>query len=250
MTLWQAYQSDGDMQARDELISQNLRLVYHVAGQIRKTCPRHIGFDELVSAGTVGLMNAIDTFDPNRGLAFSTLAATRIRGAILDDLRKQDAVPRSVRKRQKEVAQAERNLSRALKRMPTAEETAQELGIELEEYWKWNHDLERGNHISLDQPRSSDGANKTLVGELNTKGNGADIEDLVSREEEIRILMDKLGELKPRERVVLSLYYFEGLMHLQIAIFLGVSESRVSQIRSKAISELRARMGHLREGAA
>lgn len=248
--LWQAYQVKGDIKARDQLISHHLRLVYHVAGRIRKTCPDEIEFDELVGAGTIGLMNAIETFDPNRGLAFSTLAVTRIRGAILDDLRKRDEVPRSVRKRQKEVAKARDSLSRALKRVPSAQETAQALGIELEEYWKWSQDAERDHHISLDQPKSSDGANEASVGEFKPDHGGADLEEALSREEELRILKDKLRELKLRERVVLSLYYFEDLKLSQIAFFLGVSESRASQIRSKAVSELRARMGHLRKGVA
>ena len=109
-TLWTQYQVDGDIDARDQLLMQHLRLVHHVARQVIRSSRIDAEFDDLVSAGTIGLMNAVDNFDPGRGLAFSTFAAPRIRGAILDDLRRRDHVPRSIRRKQRELNRAKEAL--------------------------------------------------------------------------------------------------------------------------------------------
>lgn len=249
MSLWQAYQDHGDAGARDELIAEHLRLVYHVAWQVMRSCPSDVEFDELLSAGTIGLMNAIENFDPSRGLAFSTLAAPRIRGAILDDLRKRDVVPRSIRRKQRKVTRARESLTHALNRNPRPEETASELGIELAEYWKWAQDAEQVRQISLDQPRTAQETNPVAVEELTADREREDPDETITQREEMQILRDEILKLKRQERLVLSLYYFEGLKLHEIASVLGVTESRVSQIRSKAIKELRRRLSHLREDA-
>jgi RNA polymerase sigma factor for flagellar operon FliA len=209
-----------------------------------------VEFDELLGAGTIGLMHAIETFDPDRGLAFSTLAAPRIRGAILDDLRKRDVVPRSVRKKQRQMNRAKDSLMGTLNRSPQPQETAEELGIGLEEYWKWSGESEQALPVSLDQPKNlRDGSH--LSGEELLAGDDAEeLEDSINRGEELQILKDEILKLKKQERLVLSLYYFEELKLHEIASILGVTESRVSQIRSKAIQNLKSRLSHLREGAA
>ncbi len=247
MSLWQAYQDHGDVGARDQLISEHLRLVYHVAWQVMRSCPQDVEFDELLSAGTIGLMNAIENFDPSRGLAFSTLAAPRIRGAILDDLRKRDVVPRSVRRKQRKVSQARESLMHMLHRNPKPEETASELGIELDEYWRWRQDTEHCQPLSLDQPRHPDDGGSVTVEEFTADQEGEDPDEILNQSEEIQILRDEILKLKRQERLVLSLYYFEGLKLHEIASVLGVTESRISQIRSKAIKDLRKRLAHLRE---
>jgi RNA polymerase sigma factor for flagellar operon FliA len=208
-----------------------------------------VEFDELIGAGTIGLMHAIETFDPDRGLAFSTLAAPRIRGAILDDLRKRDVVPRSVRKKQRQVNQARDSLMGALNRAPRPEETAQELGIELEEFWRWSSETEQALPISLDQPKSLREGNPVTVEEMIQAEEEEELDEAINREEELQILKDEILKLKKQERLVLSLYYFEELKLHEIASILGVTESRVSQIRSKAIGNLKSRLAHLREGA-
>ena len=249
MSLWQAYQDHGDAGARDELVAEHLRLVYHVAWQVMRSCPQDVEFDELLSAGTIGLMNAIENFDPGRGLAFSTLAAPRIRGAILDDLRKRDVVPRSIRRKQRKVTRARESLMHTLKRTPLAEETADALGIELDEYWKWSQDAEQVHQVSLDQPRSSRDNTQVTIEEFTPDRDVENLDESITQKEEVQILRDEILKLKGQERLVLSLYYFEGLKLHEIATVLGVTESRISQIRSKAIKELRKRLTYLREGA-
>lgn len=247
MSLWQAYQDHGDPGARDQLVAEHLRLVYHVAWQVMRSCPQDVEFDELLSAGTIGLMNAIENFDPGRGLAFSTLAAPRIRGAILDDLRKRDVVPRSIRRKQRQVARARESLMHTLNRKPDPGETADALGIELEEYWKWSQDAEQAHQISLDQPRNHQEDSTVTVEEFTPDRDAPELDDSITQGEEIQILRDEILKLKDQDRLVLSLYYFEGLKLHEIASVLGVTESRISQIRSKAIKDLRKRLTHLRE---
>jgi RNA polymerase sigma factor for flagellar operon FliA len=247
MSLWRAYQEHGDASARDQLIEEHLRLVYHLAWKVMRSCPQEVEFDDLLSAGTIGLMNAIENFDPDRGLAFSTLAAPRIRGAILDDLRKRDAVPRSIRRRQRKVTKAREGLMQTLKRMPGARETAEELGIEMDEYWKWSQDAEHSCQLSLDQPRNQGEDSQVTLEEYTPDEGAEDLDEAITRDEEVQILKDEILSLKRQERLVLSLYYFEGLKLHEIATVLGVTESRISQIRSKAVKELRKRLTHLRQ---
>ena len=248
-TLWDAFQKHGDETARDQLLSQHLPLVHHVARQVLRTLSVQVELDDLVSAGSVGLINAVESFDPSRGLAFSTYAAPRIRGAILDDLRKNDHVPRSIRRKQRQIAAAEQRLSGSLDRKPDDRETAHQLGIDIDTLWRWKADAEEAVQVSLDQPLSTNNGRTAVPGELLQGGSGAEIENRVNHVQEVDVLRREILNLKERERVVLSLYYFEELKLHQIAEVLGLTESRVSQIRSKALLTLRGRMAALRESA-
>lgn len=249
-TLWEAYQVNGDDAARDALLGQHLRLVHHVARQLMKTSRLDAEFDELVSAGTIGLIKAIENFEPERGLAFSTFAAPRIRGAILDDFRRRDHAPRSIRRKQRDLSQAREHLTATLDRMPSDKELAREMGIDLEKLWKWQRDTERAVHVSLDRPMDPAAPRSTTPEQVITDDSTDDIEGAISRREEVGILRDEILKLKEQERIVLSLYYFEELKLHEIATVLGVTESRISQIRSKAIKNLQSRMGHLRDRVA
>jgi len=246
--VWDAAQSGHDIEARNSLMLQHIRLVHHVARQVVRSTSVDAEFDELVSAGTIGLMNAIDNFDPSRGLAFSTFAAPRIRGSVLDDLRKRDHVPRSIRKKQRDLGRAREKLAGELGRAPKDEELAAEMDIDIRKMWKWQRDTEQAAQVSLDRQmdtKSGRGASpkEILVGE-----DGTAIEDSLNGQEEVQILRDAILELKEQERIVLSLYYFEELKLHEIATVLGVTESRISQIRSKAIGNLRESLAYLREG--
>lgn len=247
-TLWEAYQQQGDQSARDALLERHLPLVHHVARQIMRTLSVQVDLDDLVSAGSMGLINAVTSFDPSRGLAFSTYAAPRIRGAILDDLRRSDHVPRSIRRKQRQISAAEESLSGALERHPTGRETADRLGIDIDTFWRWKSDTEEAVQVSLDQPVSTAQGRTALPTELLQGATGRDTEERVNHHEEALMLRDEIMRLKERERIVLTLYYFEELKLHEIARVLGLTESRVSQIRSKALLTLRGRMGHLREG--
>lgn len=249
--LWKTFLNTGDSEAREQLISENLRLVYHVAWQVLRGCPGEIELDELVGAGTIGLMNAIDKFEPSRGFAFSTFAAPRIRGAILDDLRKRDSIPRSIRKKKRDVNEAKDSLMLRLKRDPRPEETAGELGIELEEFWSWDRAANAVHPTSLDQPGRlcwNDSSCPPVKADLLAPT--ADLDGQISTSEEIRILHEELENLDPRHRLVLTLYYLEGLKQREIGNAIGLTESRVSQIRAEALQMLRVRMNKLREEVA
>jgi len=247
---WEAYQKHGDEDARDRLVSEHLRLVYHIAWKIFKSAPHGVELDELLSAGTIGLMKAIDTFDPSRGLAFSTLAAPRIRGAILDDLRKRDSVPRSVRRKQRHVKQARENLMQTLNREPLPAETAEELGIDLDEYWRWEQDTQGTAALSLDHPPDT-GSGDSLSYESFSWGEAdQDLDERMTYAEEVGILREEILNLDHRDRLVVSLYYFQGLKLHEIASIMDLTESRISQIRSQALMRLRLRLKRLREEVA
>jgi len=246
-TLWHAYQQEGDEAARERLLGQHLPLVHHVARQILRTLSAQVELGDLVSAGTMGLINAIDTFDASRGLAFSTFAAPRIRGAILDDLRRADHVPRSIRRKQRQIAGARERLATRLERRPDDRETADHLGIGLETLWRWQAATEDAVQISIDQPVAHPDGRAAAPAELIEGGSGEQVELRVNTEQEVGVLREEILRLKDRERVVLTLYYFEELKLHEIAQVLGLTESRISQIRTRALQTLRERMGRLRE---
>lgn len=243
---WHAARSGQDPGAREALMTEHLRLVQHVARQVIRTTAGDAQFDELVSAGTIGLIQAIDRFDPSRGLAFSTFATPRIRGSVLDDLRRRDHLTRSVRRKQREMSRARDRLSAELGRTPTDEETARSIGIEIEELWRWRHDVERAAPVSIDRHVVAESKGESVEG-LRIDDEGDDVEEVVNHLQEVELLREEILALKEQERLVLSLAYFEELKLHEIADLLGVTESRVSQIRSKALASLRERMAHLRE---
>mgnify|MGYP006278566409 CR=1 FL=1 len=244
--LWESYRENDDIEARDALVEKHMGLVYHVAQQLMNTLHEDVDLEELVSAGAMGLMSALENYDHSRGNAFSTFAAPRIRGAILDDLRRQDPVPRSIRKKQRDVARARERLKRELKRDPTPMETAEELDIDPETLHDWKSDSEKARPVSLDRPLSDDENGAATPKEIVADEDTDDVEERINRQEEMEILQEEIADLDEQKRVVLSLYYFEGLKLREIAEVLGVTESRISQIRSQAVDLLRDRLSHLR----
>ena len=243
--LWHAHAA-GDPAAREQLLAEHIGLVHHVARQLSRTLAVKADFDELVSAGTMGLMAALESFDASRGLAFSTFAAPRIRGSILDELRRQDHVPRSIRRKSREIAAARETLMRVLGRAPEDKEVAEHLGVELETLWKWQGDIEGAHHVPIDRaPGDRDSQAPTP---LDVLGDDAEqgVDDALNHAQEVERLRDALLRLKEQERVVLSLYYYEELKLGEIGKVLDLTESRVSQIRSKALGKLRGELAPLR----
>ena len=243
--LWQAY-TEGDLTARDRLLNEHLGLVHHVARQLSRSLAADTDFDELVSCGTIGLINAIDAFDLSRGLAFSTFAVPRIRGAILDELRRQDHVPRSVRRKTRDISGARETLTRIFGRPATDKELAEHLGVDLQTFWRWQAETESAVQVSLDQPASESEGQPLARGEAFASDSEFSIEDELSKEQEREILQQAIRSLKDQERIVLTLYYFEELKLHEIADVLGLTESRVSQIRAKALSKLRVELSTFR----
>jgi RNA polymerase sigma factor for flagellar operon FliA len=242
--LWTNFAA-GDLDARTTLLTDNLSLVYHVARQLARRLAADTDIDELVSAGTLGLMSALDAFDPARGLAFSTFAVPRIRGAILDELRRQDHVPRSVRRKTRDLAQARETLMRQLGRRPEDSELAAQLDVDVHTIWRWQAEVEGAQQVPLDRaPSDREGALPSPGEFLSSEAEGAD--EQLGKAQEVVLLRTAILGLKEQERTVLSLYYFEELKLHEIAEILGLTESRVSQIRSKALTRLRTTMAPLR----
>ena len=246
-SLWAATAS-GDHSARDALLLENLNLVHHVARQLSKSLAVEADFDELVSAGTIGLMTAVKSFDARRGLAFSTFAVPRIRGSILDELRRQDHVPRSVRRKAREMSRAREQLMRQLGRMPEDSEMALLLDTDVQTLWRWQSEVEGSVHLSLTATSGEEGSTVPTRAEfLSNDEESAD--ERLSREDEVALLREAILRLNDQERTVLSLYYLEELKSADIAEVLGISESRVSQIRSKALGRLRSDLAPMRASA-
>jgi RNA polymerase sigma factor for flagellar operon FliA len=230
---------------RDALLTQNIGLVHHVARQLAGHLSTAAELDELVSSGTLGLVQAAGSFDRSRGLSFSTYAVPRIRGAILDELRKQDHVPRNVRRRSREVARARDSLAVSLRRDPTIEELSSCLNVPSEMLRKWELDAEGAAICSLDQPMRSDPSGATL-GDTMTDERVGSLDDLLNHEHEVGQLKLAIASLKEQERTVVALNFFEELKLHEIATVLGLSVCRISQIRTAALGKLRDALSGLR----
>ena len=185
-TEWETCQAGIDPLAREEVLTRHLRLVHHVARQLVRSSRVDVEFDDLLSAGTIGLIDAVDHFDATRGLAFSTFAAPRIRGAILDDLRKRDHVPRSVRRKQRDLTQARESLRAILDRQPTDHELADQMGIDVRKLWRWEREAEYASRVSLQQPTDLGSGTGATTEELLAGETGDAIENFVNAGEETR----------------------------------------------------------------
>ena len=245
-SLWTRHAA-GEPAAREALLAEHLNLVHHVAHQLSRTLAARIDVDELVSAGTLGLIDSLDHFDAARGLAFSTFAVPRIRGSMLDELRRQDHVPRSVRRKARDIGAARERLARTTGHAPDDRALAAELGVDLATLWRWQSDVEGAVHVPLDRPGGDHDEHAPPPAELIADEEGDDVDARLTTSQEIALLRDAILGLGPQERIVLSLYYFEELKLHQIATILELTESRISQIRTRALSKLRQAMRALRE---
>jgi RNA polymerase sigma factor FliA len=235
---------------RDRLVASHLGLVHHVARQISRRLAVDFDFDELVSAGTIGLINAVDGFDADRGVAFSTFAAPRIRGAILDELRRQDHVPRSIRRKIRDISAAREALTGEEGYAPSDQQLADYLNVDLDTLWRWQSEIECSFFVPLDQPLDDDDPRSGTPAQSVAGVTAALIEDDLNHQEEVEVLREAIMSLREQERIVLSLYYFEELKLHEIGAIIELTESRVSQIRTRAVAKLRAQMVRLREQAA
>jgi RNA polymerase sigma factor for flagellar operon FliA len=233
-TAWDAWHVSQEATARDWLVVHYASLVKFVAGRLAAGLPKSVDTGDLVSAGVFGLMNAIDKFDPANGAKFETYAIPRIRGAILDGLRALDWVPRSVRSRSRSVQDAIASLEHQLGRTPTDEEISAELKISVEELEKWLADIAAGSvgpldHVAMDNTAAEADA-QIQPGRAMEEG-------------ELRAAMRaEISRLPEREQAILILYYEDGLTLSEIGEALGVTESRISQIHTKAVLQLRSRL--------
>ena len=243
--LWRRYKSAPDKDVRDRLILTYAPLVKYVAGRLGAGLPAHVDESDLVSYGLLGLIDAIERFNPERNVKFETYAISRIRGAIIDELRSLDWVPRSVRARARAIERAIAQLEARLMRAPTDEEIAAKLGLSQEELDESLLEISRSSIGALDELWSSptgSGDAVALVDALedpHAVAPGGEIETTELKE----TIGEGIAALPEREKLVITLYYYEELTLREIGEVLGVTESRVSQLHTKAILRLKARLG-------
>lgn len=226
---------------REELILEHLPQVNWIALRIQEKLPPGIELDDLISAGIVGLMAAVDNFDPSHGASLKTYAEYKIRGAILDSIRGLDGIPSHKRKRVKQVQQAIAKAERALKRTPEEEEIAAELGISLAEYQQWMVELRGVSLGSLDVVE--DGEEVSLLKFIGDDESESPAQ-IFERSELERLISDGIKKMPENERLVLSLYYKEELNLREIASIMSLHITRISQLRAQGILRLRAFMEH------
>ena len=248
--LWARYRGTGDPQARTQLLDRYLGLVHHSAHQLARRISRDVEIDDLISSGALGLVQALEGFDPGRGLAFSTYAMPRIRGAMLDELRTRDWMPRSVRMRSRQLRAAQADLQHKLGRQPGHEELAHALAIEMPVYWRWVEEIEGRAVLQLDATHDDGDEQGPRLAESIADVLAADPGDLLESQETLVRLRDAFERLSQRDRLVLSLYYYEELNLRQIGEVMHVSESRISQIRTRALKRLRELVELVEERAA
>ena len=229
----------GETAARDALVERHLGLVYHVARQLIGRLPETFDLDDLVGVGTLGLMQAVEAFDPDRGIAFSTYAVPRVRGAMLDELRKQDWVPRSARAHGRRLEKTRRRLINELGRPATPAEMADALEVDGETYWRWREDAAGATMVNFDSnPSTGDGRESSRLRDLLPDPEADTFPGALEDANEATRLQDALEVLGERERMVLALYFYEELTLKEIGEVMGLTESRISQIRARALKRL------------
>ncbi len=239
--LWRRYTEDGDLSARDRLVLAYSPMVKYVAGKVGSGLPQHVDQADLISYGLIGLGAAVERFDPSRETKFESFALQRIRGSIFDELRSQDWVPRSVRAKAKAIERVTRKLQAELRRAPTDDEIAEALDTSVNDFREDLSKIANSQMIALDEPwtlhdSSGDQVSliETLEDPLAENPSGA-LDDSERR--------DRVGEavalLPEREKLVVALYYYENLTLREIGEVLGVTESRISQLHTKAMIGLR-----------
>jgi RNA polymerase sigma factor for flagellar operon FliA len=234
---WDRWLKRRSASARDHLIVAYAPLVKFIAGRVGAGLPSTVDPGDLVSSGVLGLIDAIERYDPQRGVKFETFATPRIRGAIYDGLRELDWVPRSVRARARQVERAIADLEATLGRTPTDAELADHLGISRDQLRQWLSSIAATTVGPLERALDLGAEPRDLSGEVPA------VPSKVIEDREVRELMRaEIEKLPEREKLVLSLYYDEGLTLAQISRVLGVSESRVPQIHTKSVLHLRARL--------
>lgn len=242
--LWEAYKTKGDRTAREELILHYAPLVKYVAGRVAISLPSTVEFDDLISYGIFGLIDAVEKYDPGRGVKFETYALARIRGAIIDGLRSVDWVPRSIRQKAREFEEACQKIETELGRVASDEELCDALNMNLDDYYQMLSEVSCTTLTSLDELWKFDGNLEENIRVMETIKDTSSADPLATVEfqELKKVLGEAIDRLPERERLVIALYYYEGLTLKEIGKVLDVTEARVSQIHSKAILRLRARL--------
>lgn len=238
--LWDEYRKKPSRELREQLIIEYSQLVKLVAGRLSMYLGHNVEYDDLVSYGIFGLIDAIDKFDLTKNVKFETYASLRIRGAILDQIRKMDWIPRTVRQRQRKMDEAIKAIEMRTGRTATDEELAQELGLSDEELCNWQSQMKVTNVVSLNE--FEENGPEPMLDTCN-QSRFAHPEEVVEEAELKDVLKDSLNLLTEKERKVIELYYYEEMSLKEISKILEVSESRVSQLHTKGLLKMRQKMG-------
>lgn len=240
--LWRLCKEEGDERARERLVVAYSPLVKYVAGRMASSLPSHVEESDLISYGLIGLIGAIERYEPEREIKFETFAVARIKGAIIDELRSLDWVPRSVRARARGIEKVHAKLEHDLQRTPTEEEVAKAMDMDLEEFREALLEIANSSVLALDDlwtVADPAGGQVSLLDTIRDP-NAIDPQEKIDAAELKDRLADAIESLADRERLVVALYYYENLTLREIGEVLGVTESRVSQLHTKAVLGLRS----------
>ncbi len=240
--LWARFKESADQNARDGLIIHFSPLVKFVAGRVGVGLPRNVEQSDLISYGMFGLIDAIDKFEPERNIKFETYAVNRIKGAILDELRALDWVPRSVRARAREIQRSLDELEHRLKRSATEDELAEHMGLPVDTLQTQLGEIAGLGFVALDELVDPGDRTSATLGDLLSDPKAMEPGGGFEQQETRYFLTDAISRLPERERLVITLYYYEGLTLAEIGGVLGVTESRICQIHTKSVMSLRNRM--------
>jgi RNA polymerase sigma factor FliA len=242
--LWKEYKENGSKIAKDKLLLEYASLVKYIAQRIAINLPSSVDRDDLISAGIFGLVKAVETFEPERGFKFETYAGHKIRGAILDELRELDWVPRSVRQKARELQRVYAKLENELGRIPYDDEVCESLNISMKEYEDILSEVTPTTIVSLEESmpdRDPDSKEIRIIDTIEDTGSLNPLRELGFNEVK-NILKEAISQLPEKEKLVIALYHYEELTLKEIGVVLDISESRVSQIHSKVILRLRAKL--------
>lgn len=246
--LWKRYHQTGKTEYRDELIVQYLYLVKFVVGRLGASLPAHVKLDDLYSSGVTGLIRAVEKFDPSKNSKFESYAILLVKGAIIDELRELDWIPRSVHQKANKIASAQALLQQKLGRDPTDSEISKHLGISEEEFSDLLHRVRPAVLIPLNGETCGQDEECMPISERIPDVKAETSFEIADRNEFSSILEEAIANLPDQERRVLILYYYEGLMLKEIGQVMQISESRVSQIHTKALLKLRGRLKSITDG--
>jgi RNA polymerase sigma factor for flagellar operon FliA len=247
--LWELYRKTKDPKIREMFVKQYAPLVKYVAGKVAVGMPHNVDFDDLVGFGVFGLIDAIEKFDPEKHVKFKTYAVTRIRGAIFDELRSIDWVPRSVRQKSREIEDTVQQLEANLGRAASDKEIADEMGMSEDEFQKTMMKISGTSILSLNDVwyTGEDNDTVSIVDSIESP-HSMNPDSIVEKDEIKRVIVQAISELPEKEKKVLVLYYYEDLTLKEIGKVLEVTESRISQLHTKAIMRLRTKLTNIKKG--
>lgn len=240
--LWQHWSTSREQQYKDELIIRYIPLVEQVAGRMLIGLPNSVELNELVNSGIIGLISAVANFQIEKGIKFETYAIPRVRGSIIDSLREYDWMPRSIRAKSKALENALVSLEGSLGRIPSDEEVANELKLDIDGYYSLMEEVKVASILSLDQPYSSPDGDQGALKDFLEDEDNEDVEGVIVWADAKGMAKKLIKGLSQQERLVISLYYYEELTLREIGEILDISESRVSQIHSKIILTLKGKL--------